>query len=158
MGPATSTEAPAAADAAAAFHAAAAHQEAAAAAAGPESFSRAAGSLWHELRASLQERVKLFSLEAQRTGLTLVQLVLYAVLAAVLIVTAWLGLMGGLAAWLVIEREVHWGAALLAVVALNLIFAGVLTWSMRGLVHRMGFPATVRQLKPFSQQRHPQTS
>ncbi|AKJ30615.1 phage holin family protein [Caldimonas brevitalea] len=118
-------------------------------------FSQAAGSLWHELRGSLQERAKLFSLEAQRTGLTLVQMVLYAVVAAVLVVTSWLGLMGGIAAWLVLSADVHWGVALLVVVALNLVAAGLLAWYMRGLVRRLGFPATIRQLKSSQQQKPP---
>jgi uncharacterized membrane protein YqjE len=116
-----------------------------------ESLTEAASTAWTDLRASLQDRVKLFSLETQRTGLTLVQLVLYAVMAAVLAVTAWLALVGGIGAWLVLHAGMHWAAALAMLVVLNLVAAGLLAWSMRGLVHHLGFPATIRQLQPLAQ-------
>lgn len=120
-----------------------------------ESFSEAAGSLWSELRASLQDRLQLFSLETQRTGLTLVQLVLYAVMAAVLVVTAWLALVGGLAAWMVLHAGMHWSLAVAVLIVLNLAAAAALGWSMRGLVRRLGFPATVRQLQSFTRRSQP---
>jgi uncharacterized membrane protein YqjE len=126
---------------------------AAAASAGTQagSFTEAATTVWGDLRASLQDRVKLFSLETQRTGLTLVQLVLYAVMAAVLTVTAWLAVVGGVGAWLVLHAGMHWAAAVAILVVLNLVAAGLLAWSMRGLVRHLGFPATIRQLQPLAQ-------
>lgn len=140
--------------AAAASETAAAAAAAASAGTPPESLSEAAGSAWNEFRASLQDRAQLFSLETQRTGLTLVQLVLYAVMAAVLVVTAWLALVGGIGAWLVLQGGMHWAVAVAVLIVLNLVAAAALAWSMRGLVPRLGFPATVRQLQSFAQRSH----
>jgi|GEM_PF-1735595 len=147
MADSTSADAAARADEASA---AAAH-----AGAPPASFGEAVGALWGELRASLHERMQLFSLETQRTGLTLVQLMLYAVMAAVLIVTAWLALVCGLGAWLVLHGNVHWAVAVALLIVLNLAMAAWLGWSMRSLVHRLGFPATIRQLQSLGQQPPP---
>ncbi|HWP17987.1 MAG TPA: phage holin family protein [Burkholderiaceae bacterium] len=105
---------------------------------------------WEEVRGALQERLRLLSLEAQRSGLALVQLVLYGVMAAVLVVTAWLTLMGGVTVWLVLHAGLHWVAAVIGIVVLNLIAAALLAAAMRKLVPQLGFPATVRQLRNAS--------
>lgn len=114
------------------------------------SFSQALSATWEEVRGALQERLRLLSLEAQRSGLALVQLVLYGVMAAVLVVTAWLTLMGGVTVWLVLHAGLHWVAAVIGIVVLNLIAAALLAAAMRKLVPQLGFPATVRQLRNAS--------
>lgn len=111
------------------------------------SFTQALGLTWEEVRGVLQERMRLFSLEAQRSGLALVQIVLYGVMAAVLVVTAWLALMGGIAVWLVLNAGFHWAVAVVVIAASNVVVAAVLGAAMRKLVPQLGFPATVRQLR-----------
>lgn len=114
------------------------------------SFGQALAMTWEEVRGVLQERMRLFSLEAQRSGLALVQIVLYGVMAAVLVVTAWLALMGGVAVWLVLNAGLHWAVAVVVIAASNLVVAAVLAVAMRKLVPQLGFPATVRQLRGSS--------
>jgi len=113
---------------------------------GDDSLADAARSTWDELRAALYERGRLLSLEARLAGLTFVQLVMYAVVVAVLVVTAWLGLVACAVIGL-ISVGLHWALGLILGVVFNLAIAALLVRSMLGMVDRLDLQATLRRLK-----------
>lgn len=113
----------------------------------PPGLAAAAGALWGDLREALHERVHLATLEIRLAGLTFVQLVIYAVLAAVLAVTAWLGLVAALVAGFVHWWNLHWAVGLAAGVVLNLLFAGLLVMAMLKLLHRLDLHSSLRRLQ-----------
>jgi uncharacterized membrane protein YqjE len=103
-------------------------------------------ALWHDLRALAQDHLQLAALETQRAGKSLVNMVVYAVAAAILLVSAWLGLLGALAFWL-IAAGLEAGLALLLVAALNIGAAWVLFLMIRSSSQHLRFPATMRSLE-----------
>jgi hypothetical protein len=106
----------------------------------------AARGVWDELRAVLHERGRLLTLEARLAGLTFVQLVLYSVLVAVLVVTAWLGLVACVVIGL-ISVGLHWAAGIVVGVAANLAVAAWLVRAMIAMLDRLDLQATLRRLK-----------
>ena len=85
-------------------------------------------------------------LDVRRATVQLTWLIASGVLIAVLVVTAWLGLITALVTWLA-GQDFSWPVILLIAAGLNLLFAGVLGWRMKDLVTEMPFAATLRQLK-----------
>jgi uncharacterized membrane protein YqjE len=105
-----------------------------------------AQALWHDLRGLAHDHLQLAALETQRAGRSLVNMVIYAVAAAILLVSAWLGLMAAGVLWLS-DRGLNASVVLLLVVALN-IAAALILFTMIGRNGRqLRFPATVRSLK-----------
>jgi hypothetical protein len=104
-------------------------------------------SLWHELRGLAHDQLKLAALETSLAGKSLVTMIAAGVMVAVLLISAWLGLMGAAVLWL-IGIGVAASIALLLAVAANLVCALVLY----DVIHRQGrhlqFPATLRSLRP----------
>jgi hypothetical protein len=113
----------------------------------PPGLAAAFGALWNDLRETLHERVHLATLEIRLAGLTFVQLVFYAVLAAVLVVTAWLGLVVALVTGFVHWWSLHWGVGVAVGVVLNLALAGLLTMAMLKLLHRLDLHSSLRRLQ-----------
>jgi uncharacterized membrane protein YqjE len=105
-----------------------------------------AQALWHDLRGLAHDHLQLAALETQRAGKSLVNMVVYAVAAAMLLVSAWLGLMAAGVLWL-IDRGLNASVALLLVVVLNIAAAFVLFTMIRRSSQQLRFPATVRSLK-----------
>jgi hypothetical protein len=101
---------------------------------------------WDDLRAALHERGRLLTLEARLAGLTFVQLVMYAVMVAVLVVTAWLGLVACAVLGL-ISVGLHWALGLILGVVFNLVIAALMVRAMIGLLDRLDLQATLRRLK-----------
>ena len=102
-------------------------------------------SLVHELPGLISDRIELLSLELQRAGQVLAQIVTLIVAAAILAVTAWLALWGGVVVAL-ISAGLHWAAASLIVLVINL---GACWWAVaraRALAPRLHLPATRRHL------------
>jgi len=101
--------------------------------------------LVHELPGLISDRIELLSLELQRAGQVLAQIVALIVAAAILAVTAWLALWGGVMVALV-NAGLHWAAASLIVLVINL---GACWWAVaraRALAPRLHLPATRRHL------------
>jgi hypothetical protein len=73
-----------------------------------------------------------------------VQLVIYAVIVAVLVVTAWLALVGGLVVGFM-SAGVHWAVALGVAIVVNLGVAAWLMYSMLRMVERIGLPSSLRR-------------
>jgi hypothetical protein len=111
-----------------------------------QGFVAVAVALWNDLHGAISERARLIALELRLAGLTLARLVVYAVMVAVLVITAWLGLMGA-----VVVEFVHfglsWGLALALGVLINLAIAAWLVRSMVKMVERMGLPAALRSIE-----------
>lgn len=101
--------------------------------------------LVQELPGLISDRVELLSLELQRAGQVLAQMVALIVAAAILAVTAWLALWGGVMVAL-ISAGLHWAVASLIVLVINL---GACWWAMarvRALAPLLHLPATRRHL------------
>jgi hypothetical protein len=78
--------------------------------------------------------------------MTLLRLVVYAVIVAVLVVTAWLGLVGGIVAGLT-SLGLHWAVALAIGIVINLAAAAFLVRSMVQMFERVGLPASLRSVE-----------
>jgi hypothetical protein len=111
----------------------------------PASLPQLLSQLLHELPGIVSDRVHLLSLELRRASRALAELVALVVGAAVLLITAWLALWGGLAAGAV-ALGLPWGWALVGVLLINL---GAALWAVqraRSLAELLTLPATVRRL------------
>jgi uncharacterized membrane protein YqjE len=104
------------------------------------------GHLVSELRALVADYAQLAVLDARRAALHLAWLLGAVLVAAVLVVTAW---MGGVAALIVIMLGggMSWPTAIGIAAVLNLVGAGALAWWMRRVVAELPFTALLRQLR-----------
>jgi len=101
---------------------------------------------FNSARRVLSDLFRLFSLEVRRAGLTFVWMVALAAMAAMLIVTAWLGLMGALALWAV-SLGWTWTSTMVAIAMANLVTAAIVLFSCLSISRNLLFPATRRQLE-----------
>lgn len=101
---------------------------------------------FNSARRVVGDLLRLFSLEVRRAGLTLVWMLALGAAAALLMVTAWLGLMGALALWAV-SLGLTWVNALLGLALINLITAALVVYFLISLSRNLLFPATRRQLE-----------
>jgi hypothetical protein len=85
-------------------------------------------------------------LDARRAALRLAWLLGTVLVAAVLVVTAWLALVA-VGIVLMLGQGASWTLALGVAAALNLVGAGALAWWMKGMVSEMPFNALVRSLR-----------
>jgi amino acid transporter len=97
------------------------------------------------LRMAWAERVELLSLELASAVRAAAQILILVVAAAIVAVTAWLGLWG-VAAGVLINLGLPWALALLIVVAINLVAAWLALARARALLSRLSLPATRRHL------------
>ena len=104
-------------------------------------------SIWRELPGLVSDRVDLLSLELQRAGRVLAQIVALLVAATILGITAWMTLWAGIAVGLV-ELGLHWSLSLLLVLALNAGIAWLAIGRLRTLLPLLRLPATRRHLTP----------
>ncbi|HUF21429.1 MAG TPA: hypothetical protein VMP00_11855 [Burkholderiales bacterium] len=107
-----------------------------------------ASALWHELRGALHDQLQLAVLEAKLAGTSLATMVAAGVMVALLLVTAWLGLVGAGVLWL-IGMGVAASIAMLMVVAASVVFALALCYLIRRQSRHLQFPATLRSLRPM---------
>ena len=98
-------------------------------------------------RGLLSNALDLVALEARRAGLSLALMLACGASGAILIVTAWLGVMAALALWAV-ELGSSWQAAVAAVALANLLGAAALFWLCVRVSRGLLFSATRRQLRP----------
>ena len=104
-------------------------------------------SFWHELHGLTHDHLHLAALETKLAGESLVKMILAGVMVAVLLVTAWLGLIGALVL-LLINHGVIASIAMLLGVALNLLAAYLLYGVICRKSHYLKWPATIRSLRP----------
>ena len=100
---------------------------------------------FNSVRRVVSDLFRLFSLEVRRAGLTFVWMVALGVFAAMLIVTAWLGLMGALALWGV-SLGLTWASVMVAIALANLVIAAIVIGVCVTMSSDLLFPATRRQL------------
>ena len=105
-----------------------------------------AQALLGDLRVAFQERVQLLSLELRQAGLALTQMIMFAVVVALLIVSAWLALMVGLF-MASTAFGLHWSLAIGVVFAVNAGGAVGLWLKVRQLTMQLMLPATVRTIR-----------
>jgi hypothetical protein len=108
-----------------------------------------AQSLWHELRGLTHDRFRLAALETQRAGKSVVDMIVAGIMVAVLLISAWLGLLTAAVLRLVAHGMVASSAILLAV-AFNLLLTLLLFGVIRRKSRHLQFPATLRSLQPMS--------
>lgn len=105
-----------------------------------------AQALWHELHGLAHDRLRLAALETQRAGQSLVTMVISGVMAALLLSSAWLGLMAVMVLEL-IEKDVTASSAILLAVVANLLISLILFSVIRIKARYLRFPATLRSLQ-----------
>ena len=108
-----------------------------------------AQSLWHELRGLTHDRFRLAALETQRAGKSLVDMIVAGIMVAVLLISAWLGLLTAAVLRLVAHGMVASSAIPLAV-AFNLLLTLILFGVIRRKRRYLQFPATLRSLQPMT--------
>jgi hypothetical protein len=113
----------------------------------PAGIADTARAAWGDLRGAVSERLHLVLLELRLAGLTLVQLIILSVIVAVLVVTAWLGLISGIVIAVASVFGLHWSLALGIGVVANLLVAYGLVRSMHKMVERVALPGTVRAIQ-----------
>jgi hypothetical protein len=106
-----------------------------------------AKSLWRELRGLAHDQLTLAALETRLAGKSLVTMIAAGVMIAILLVTAWFGLVCAVVLWQIAIGVAASVAVLLAVTA-NLVFALVLYTVIRRQSRYLQFPATLRSLRP----------
>lgn len=104
--------------------------------------------LWHELRVLAHDQLTLAALETKLAGKSLVTMIAAGVMVALLLISAWIGLMGAAVLWLV-SIEVMASVAMLLAVAANLALAAILYVVIRQQSRRLLFPSTLRSLRPL---------
>ena len=93
------------------------------------------------------DRLTLAALETRLAGESLVTMIASGVMVAVLLVSAWLGIMGAGVLWL-ISIGVMASIAMLLAVAANLMLALILYDVIHRQSRHLQFPATLRSLRP----------
>ena len=106
-----------------------------------------ATALWNDLKSLAHDHLELAALETKRAGESLVSIVVFGIVVAILVVTAWMGLVAALVLWL-IALGLAPALAVLIGVAVNLVGAGGLVFLIKARTEAFKFPATVRALKP----------
>ncbi|HUQ26428.1 MAG TPA: phage holin family protein [Burkholderiales bacterium] len=109
-------------------------------------FGDLVGRLLGEAKSLVSDYALLAVLDARRAALRLAWLLGTVLVAAVLVVTAWLALVAG-GIVLLLGQGTPWSLALAIAAVLNLVGAGALAWWMRSLVSEMPFNALVRSLR-----------
>lgn len=109
-----------------------------------------AGGLIREFQGVAHDYVVLAALETKRAGMSLVIMLAAGVMMAILLVSAWLGLVTAAVFGMIAAGLAAWLAILIAVVA-NLAFAGALYGVIHFKRRYLAFPATVRNLRASRQ-------
>lgn len=103
--------------------------------------------LWLELIGLVGDRLELAALETQHAGRSLVAMVATGAMVALLVISAWLGLLSAAVVWLV-SSGLNTSLAILLGVVVNLLLAAILYRSIRHQSRHLGWPATLRSLHP----------
>ncbi len=104
-------------------------------------------SLWHEVQGLAHDQLTLAALETKLAGRSLVIMIAAGVMIAILLISAWLGIIGA-AVLVLIEIGFTASMAMLLAVTANLVAAFVLYGVIRKQSYHLQFPATLRSLRP----------
>lgn len=97
-------------------------------------------------RRVISDFLELLLLETRRAGLALAWMVACGAVAAILVVTAWLGFMAAFALWAV-SLGIPWATAVIAISLANLLAAAITVSVCIRISRDLLFPATRRQLE-----------
>jgi len=97
-------------------------------------------------RQALADFFALISLEVHRAGVSFMWMMAWSTFAVLLIATAWIALMAGLALWLV-SLGVAAAPAIICIAAANLFGGAAILYCCVNLSHDLLLPATRRQLR-----------
>jgi uncharacterized membrane protein YqjE len=106
--------------------------------------------LWEDLSELIHTRLHLTGMEIRQAGKSLASMLIMAVFAALLLITAWLGLLAAGIMKLREEAIMDTSAALLLTVGINLLVAFILYLIIRRKSRHLQFPATVRSFQTTS--------
>ena len=110
------------------------------------SLGEAVGRLLGEGRQLVADYAELTVLDARRAAIRLAWILGCVLVAAVLIVTAWVVLIASGLVW-AWGQGASWPTALAVAAVLNIIAAGLLSWFMLKLAKELPFTALLRQLR-----------
>ena len=113
----------------------------------PPSPAAAVEKLWHEARGLARDGLLLAALEARRAGRAFVRMVAYGIMAAILLVTAWLALVGAAVLAVTDAGAASLPWALVVAALLNIVAAGVFAWLIKHWDAQLLFVATLRHLR-----------
>lgn len=112
-----------------------------------------AGGLLREFRGVAHDYATLAALETKRAGMSLVIMLAAGVMMAILLVSAWLGLVAAGVFAMIAAGVASWLAMLIAVVA-NIALAGALYAVIHYKRRYLAFPATLRNLRAHTQEHY----
>jgi len=104
------------------------------------------GRLLAEARSLVADYTELAVLDARRAAIRLAWLLGAVLVAAVLIVTTWMGLVAAAVVFM-LGHGASWVTALIVAAVVNLAGAGALAWWMFALIKELPFTALLRQLR-----------
>lgn len=107
---------------------------------------RLAGSLLRKSRALSSDYFHLAVLDARSAAVRFAWMLCFGVVAAILLVTAWLALVAGGIVWM-LGSGASWVTALVVAAAINIVAAAIIAWRMRSMFSDPPFAATLRQLR-----------
>ena len=107
---------------------------------------RLAGSLLRRSRALSSDYFQLAVLDARSAAVRFAWMLGLGVIAAILLVTAWLALVAGGIVWM-LGTGASWVTALVVAAVINIVAAAIIGYSMRKLFAEPPFAATLRQLR-----------
>jgi uncharacterized membrane protein YqjE len=102
-----------------------------------------ARSLFTEVRGLAQDRLKLAALETRLAGQSVVRMLIAGVVAAVMLISAWVALVGMGVVALVVHAGFSAVAALALAVVVNVAAAAALYFAIRKMSRNLAFPRTV---------------
>jgi hypothetical protein len=104
------------------------------------------GRVLAEARSLVADYTELAVLDARRAAIRLAWLLGAVLVAAVLIVTTWMGLVAAAVVFM-LGHGTSWVTALIVAAVVNLAGAGALAWWMFALIKELPFTALLRQLR-----------
>ena len=107
---------------------------------------RIAGSLLRQSRAVSSDYLLLAVLDARSAAVRFAWMLCSGVVAAILLVTAWLALVAAGIVWM-LGSGASWVTALAVAAALNVVAAAIIGYRMRNMFAEPPFAATLRQLR-----------
>lgn len=112
----------------------------------PAGFGETLGALREEMMHALHERLHLIALEFKQVSLNATQMVLLATVAGLMLAGAWATVLVGIY-MACTHNGMPWGVALLLVLILNVVGAGLAWVRAHSLSDAFTFPASLRMLK-----------
>jgi uncharacterized membrane protein YqjE len=112
----------------------------------PPGLGELLGRLVSDTRQLMADFAHLAVLDARRAGVRLAMLLSAGLLIAILLITAWMGLVAAGIIWM-FDRGVSWPLAIAIAALTNIAGAAALAWWARHLISEMPFTALLRQLK-----------